>query len=421
MSVLRLLPRRGGLWLLLIVFASSYFFFDRSSPLNGFARNGGAASSSDWLPGSVAGGDTPEDRAERQFQREAQEAGKEAHFIQDVLQDGTERPGRWSWVKGKLGWTADDDDEADEQDSDTLAGDAEDQQSNKKNAFELKYGTENAASTEEDAEMAYHAHLEKEHSPHSYTKHSPTLTFDHIYVVSLPKRTDRRERMDKIARALGLKFTYIDAMSKDSSMLGWIAERVSEVRQRKRPILAGALGIPEDEVGGMGVDSHWLKTADRRIGLHFPDLKTLDERWHLVKGKSVPENDERVAGEGRVVDWVTYLEKTEDHTSLQPSDPAVNVQELLHDPMEKLEARQINDAVLATWYSQVNAWKQVVENKDASALILEDDIDLEWDIERIWPNIERALPPTWEIVLLGHCWGHELSRKRHHKPVPAHA
>lgn len=56
----------------------------------------------------------------------------------------------------------------------------------------------------------------------------------------------------------------------------------------------------------------------------------------------------------------------------------------------------------------------MVERGDESALILEDDVDIEWDLERLWSRIERRLPRdadgkyAWDINFLGHCWGREL-------------
>lgn len=52
----------------------------------------------------------------------------------------------------------------------------------------------------------------------------------------------------------------------------------------------------------------------------------------------------------------------------------------------------------------------MLENGDESALILEDDLDVEWDLERMWSRIERKLPSDWELTFLGHCWGKELLR-----------
>lgn len=50
----------------------------------------------------------------------------------------------------------------------------------------------------------------------------------------------------------------------------------------------------------------------------------------------------------------------------------------------------------------------MLKNGDKSALILEDDVDAEFDLERMWARIERQLPQDWHITYLGHCWGKEL-------------
>lgn len=54
--------------------------------------------------------------------------------------------------------------------------------------------------------------------------------------------------------------------------------------------------------------------------------------------------------------------------------------------------------------------KEMIKNGDESALILEDDVDIEWDLEMLWNPIAGKLPLDWEVVYLGHCWGRELLR-----------
>lgn len=54
--------------------------------------------------------------------------------------------------------------------------------------------------------------------------------------------------------------------------------------------------------------------------------------------------------------------------------------------------------------------KKMIERGDKTALVLEDDVDFEWDLERLWAGIERKLPKEkdgWDITYLGHCWGGE--------------
>ncbi|KAH8922393.1 hypothetical protein BT69DRAFT_1205250, partial [Atractiella rhizophila] len=238
--------------------------------------------------------------------------------------------------------------------------------------------------------------------------HSSTLTFSRIYVLSLPHRTDRRERMTKLASALGLRITFVDAsVGDDDGLMGWIAERVKEVKDLKRPVLAEAMGIKPEKVGGMGVDSIWLTRegdafyyGDAIVGpLRFGDSLQHDERW-IVDGKQLT--------------WVQYLESHPDPHSLKPRKKDMNVTEYLWDFKETNDFRQIRGNVIATWWSQTRVWQLMKALGDETALVLEDDVDLEWDIERIWGGIEAKLTgpfgdKNWEVVMLGHCWGREVT------------
>jgi GR25 family glycosyltransferase involved in LPS biosynthesis len=251
--------------------------------------------------------------------------------------------------------------------------------------------------------LAFRKQLE---SSTSFTSHSPTLTFTHIYVVSLPTRQDRRANMSRIADALNLKFTFIDAVLKDSHLIQWIGERVAETRVKKRPHLAKALGVLPEEVGGMGIGSIWLsRQGDQGNGGEL-QLPSLNE----------PKYDN--------LDWVAYLDKATDTTGtplaleqdkepleerLQPNDPNFNVTAALWDSVEPMESRQIVAAVLSTWFSHTRAMKAMLANGDESALFLEDDVDIEWDIEGRWASIYRRLPSDWDVVFLGHCWGREMT------------
>lgn len=61
--------------------------------------------------------------------------------------------------------------------------------------------------------------------------------------------------------------------------------------------------------------------------------------------------------------------------------------------------------------------KQMLVDGCESALMMEDDVDVEWDLERVWSRIRRRLPVAsgrdgeedeWDVSFLGHCWGREL-------------
>ena len=217
-------------------------------------------------------------------------------------------------------------------------------------------------------------------------KHSRTLTFSKIFVLSLTKRIDRRARMVKLADALGLEFTFVDATDKDDGVIAWIGERVVEIRRMKADIIAKATGMLVSEIGGGGVTSPWLLGMETKE-LEFPSLMKKEYN-------------------GR--DWVAYLAAMKSF-DLVPS-PGFDVTAALYDPLEKNSRRQVVPAVIATYYSHTRLMRSIAAQGLESALVLEDDVDLEWDLERAWANIERRLPSDWDISFLGSCWGSETRR-----------
>lgn len=68
----------------------------------------------------------------------------------------------------------------------------------------------------------------------------------------------------------------------------------------------------------------------------------------------------------------------------------------------------MHEGIISTYWGQTRALKEVIKNGDKSALILEDDVDVEWDVERLWSRMEDKLPEEWDVTFLGHCWGHEI-------------
>lgn len=136
--------------------------------------------------------------------------------------------------------------------------------------------------------------------------------------------------------------------------------------------------------------------------------------------------DKRYSAAGN---WAAHLEALHDegrHTTLKPSDGRINVTELLWDDRESYDVRQVHEGIISTFWGQTRAMKLIVKNQDRSALIMEDDVDVEWDLERFWSRIKRrlpgeeggqnGLPGTWDAVFLGHCWGHELLKPAYLHP-----
>ncbi|KAL8283553.1 hypothetical protein RQP46_005656 [Phenoliferia psychrophenolica] len=248
--------------------------------------------------------------------------------------------------------------------------------------------------------LSYRNHLELTTSPASQITHSPTLGFSHIYVLSLPHRTDRREDMRKLARALGLEISFIDAAKKEEPFFQWIAERVAEVRIKRRALMAAARKVKPEKLGGLAVGSVWATP--------FQDPHTR-EPFPLLPDARYPSGN-----------WTSHLElahSTGTLSSLVPSTPDLNITDVLWDKREWLPTRQVNDGVMSTYWGHTRVLKHIVEAGDESALVLEDDVDLEWDLERLWARIARKLPKDWETVHLGHCWGHEQLQPQYLHPL----
>ncbi|WAR59965.1 hypothetical protein PtB15_11B606 [Puccinia triticina] len=247
-----------------------------------------------------------------------------------------------------------------------------------------------------DHTLDYRRLLEETTSPENFNQHHATLGFGHIYCISLPNRKDRRETMTKISAALGVKITFVDAISKDHPVIGWIGERASEVRKKKLELMSRYSGLEKESIGGMGAGSVWLTVNNG----HTANQNSLRNIKLPSLAAARPEFDGK--------DWVEYLWSVSDHYTLTSSNPDFNITAEMWDPQEKMLQRQINPATVSTYYNHLRVLLMIQESGEDSALILEDDVDMEWDLERRWRSIERHLPVDWETVFLGHCWGHEL-------------
>lgn len=266
-------------------------------------------------------------------------------------------------------------------------------------------------------DISYRDSIEHLTSPSFISNRTSTLSFDHIYVLSLPSKLKRRARIQKIGRALDLSFTFVDALDKHSSSIRWIAQQVHHIRSRKRRLLSTLLRKPQDEVGGMKVGSDWLLRDGQNLTISLDSFAAPIDHSKAPQPPSLiiklPSLNEPRWGDQN---WVEYLHQNDlDPNSLDATNgPGFDVVQSLHDPMEAKEARQLNEGALSVWYGQTKVLRTMIKQGDESALVLEDDVDIEWDLARLWANVYRRLPKNpgkgWEIVYLGHCWGRENSR-----------
>lgn len=205
--------------------------------------------------------------------------------------------------------------------------------------------------------------------PYDTAPHSKTLgVADRIYVVSLPFRSDRREIMTGLERAMDLEFTWHDATDLHTKDIQDILERIRWWRNENRV---------NDSVPKADPSPFKFKWADDinelgpNLGLSGADL------WPESAGK-LPPLPPPPSPDTRPPTLDTYGEAG-NYFGDAPLRPAQ----------------------ISCWHSHYRALRRIAEGDDEVAIVFEDDIDMEWDLElrlrRMWP----ALPNDWDIVMLG--------------------
>ncbi|KAJ7287136.1 hypothetical protein C8J57DRAFT_1652959, partial [Mycena rebaudengoi] len=58
---------------------------------------------------------------------------------------------------------------------------------------------------------------------------------------------------------------------------------------------------------------------------------------------------------------------------------------------------------VACWKSHYDVLRKIAEGPDDVAIVLEDDIDMEWTLERRLQYLFHALPSNWDVLMIGHC------------------
>ncbi|CAG8535231.1 17522_t:CDS:1, partial [Cetraspora pellucida] len=64
---------------------------------------------------------------------------------------------------------------------------------------------------------------------------------------------------------------------------------------------------------------------------------------------------------------------------------------------------QLLNSHKACYVSHYKIYQSIIRNGYNSALILEDDVDIEMNIVNIMTDVLLSLPPDWEMLYLGHC------------------
>lgn len=222
----------------------------------------------------------------------------------------------------------------------------------------------------ESSESAYRQRLNVIR-PLDTVPHSKTLgVADRLYVIHLPFRNDRYETMSKLERAMDLEFTWHNATDYHSKTIVDILERLRWWRNEHRVNKSEPMADPSP------FKFEWADDINERsgpLGLSGADL------WSDSFGKSPlpplpppPSPDHRPPNlDNKEEDGKTFGRLT------------------------------ILPAQVACWHSHYEVLRKIAEGDDEVAIIFEDDIDMEWDLERRLRGMWDSLPEDWDMVMLG--------------------
>jgi Glycosyltransferase family 25 (LPS biosynthesis protein) len=209
-----------------------------------------------------------------------------------------------------------------------------------------------------------------------------------VFVLSLPRRLDRRMIMDALSHALDFAFVYMDGVEAADASIDQIV-RVLRLERHAfrqnflgRTTTGGALNVTEEE----------RPDVDDLVGAEsvFNLLMSLDVVAALSDGEF-------------------KFDGPLDLLCATPEDPfpaSLNTTELGLFPPWRILSR----GMIACWIGHLNIMRQILKLQLEVAIVLEDDVDLEYDISQRLMDMWPALPRDgWDIVMLGtflsHCVG----------------
>ncbi|KAJ6602370.1 hypothetical protein B0H10DRAFT_1823111 [Mycena sp. CBHHK59/15] len=194
------------------------------------------------------------------------------------------------------------------------------------------------------------------------------------YVISLPRRKDRQEQMERLRTQLGLRWSYVAAEDSASQLVGRILSQVQSIREEELKMTERPLNTT------IKLPFQWPKSRVP-FELMESEFPTLPPPAPTALDASEP------------------LTCASEDFTLLPYSPSVP------------EYKILTATRVACWQSHLSVIHRVSAHMPhrhgEAALVLEDDVDMELDIRERLLSVWSLLPPDWDIVFLGHCWSNE--------------
>ncbi|KAJ7266796.1 hypothetical protein C8J57DRAFT_1618197 [Mycena rebaudengoi] len=223
--------------------------------------------------------------------------------------------------------------------------------------------------------LSYHERLSSM-QPTDSLPHSRRLGAGRIYVINLPSRADRREEMAQLASALDINLTWHNAMHYSEESVSTIVERLWWWRNAHRVHELDPRKDPSP------FKFEWADDIQRDsdpLGLKGADLWTLPlVESNLPPLDPIPVPDDRLP---------MFTNHGADGMNFYGPDPK--------------DMYPIRPQQAACWKSHYDVLRKIAEGADDLAIVLEDDIDMEWTLERRLQYLFHALPSNWDVLMIG--------------------
>lgn len=225
--------------------------------------------------------------------------------------------------------------------------------------------------------------------------------------------------MQRLGTALGFNFTWVDALEADDALVGRIMERVRW--QRALQAVQAEWDVPR-RVGGRPDDLDMIPSQGALpnptssaidpsitspLGFQGADLWTLDSTNPLSSDFTHPLPPVQYPDTRSPIPCASPATTENGSSSVSPPHHANSNPSPNPNPDRTTQSepwRILSRAMIACWYSHLSVLRLVAEEQHDVAIVLEDDVDMEWDLESRLKGMWGDLPQDWDLVMLGHCW-----------------
>ncbi len=228
----------------------------------------------------------------------------------------------------------------------------------------------------------------------SHQQLSHALAFSKTYVISLPRRADRRAQMDLLKDALHVNWTYMDAVEANSSAVTKILRQVYILRNREY----GNEHVQDDAIFPV---FDWPRDIEAVIHSQGPLRPFGADFWTLPSSHGSTD----LATHTSIVDphASAHMPSAQPVAAVDPPPLACasgnNVSATFSSDLPLY--RRLTAAKVACWYSHFQTIRDVANGEHEAVLVLEDDVDIEHDMDRRLQALWGALPRDWDIIYLG--------------------